>query len=444
MKKKLILASASPRRKELLEQMGLSFSICPACGEEESSFHEPEDMVKELALKKAREIAAQTEEDAFVIGSDTVVAFQGEILGKPVDEEDAFRMLKSLQGASHMVYTGVAVVDARTGDVLLNFVDGTKVSMYPMTEEWIHRYIETGEPMDKAGAYAIQGGCSLWIKGIEGAYSTVVGFPTARFYQELLKAGVDLLGEGLQSSLSRADFKKKEKRKGFNLSGKDRSMYQACIFDFDGTLCDSVESIAVCANHALRDLGLKEVSLADYKLLVGDGVNMLVKRLLCRNGKESQELFDSLKARYMEYFQEGCRYHVTPYPGIVELLEELKGLGAKLGVISNKPHANTVDVIEQVFGDEIFDWVQGQTKEIPRKPDPAGALYTARRLGVSPKECLYIGDTGTDMKTGTAAGMYTVGVLWGFRDRKELQETGAMEIVEEPSQLGRIYQNKDR
>ena len=135
---------------------------------------------------------------------------------------------------------------------------------------------------------------------------------------------------------------------------------------------------------------------------------------------------------------------MTPYPGIVELLEELKGLRAKLGVISNKPHANTVDVIEQVFGDEIFDWVQGQTEEIPRKPDPAGALYTARRLGVSPKECLYIGDTGTDMKTGTAAGMYTVGVLWGFRDRKELQETGAMEIVEEPSQLGRIYQNKDR
>ena len=102
-------------------------------------------------------------------------------------------MLKSLQGASHMVYTGVAVVDAETEETILNFVDGTRVSMYPMTEEWIRSYIETGEPMDKAGAYAIQGRCSLWIKGIEGAYSTVVGFPTARFYQELLKAGIDLL-----------------------------------------------------------------------------------------------------------------------------------------------------------------------------------------------------------------------------------------------------------
>lgn len=216
-------------------------------------------------------------------------------------------------------------------------------------------------------------------------------------------------------------------------------MYQACIFDFDGTLCDSVESIAVCANHALRDLGLNEASLADYKLMVGDGVDMLVRRLLGRCSAESEELFHSLKEKYMEYFREGCRYHVTPYPGILELLEELKEAGARLGVISNKPHANTVDVIHQVFGEGVFDWVQGQTEEIPRKPDPAGALYTAEKLCVSPGECLYIGDTGTDMKTGTAAGMYTVGVLWGFRDRKELEETGAMEIVGEPSEIGRIY-----
>lgn len=216
-------------------------------------------------------------------------------------------------------------------------------------------------------------------------------------------------------------------------------MYQACIFDFDGTLCDSVESIAVCANHALRDLNLEEASLEEYKIFVGDGVDMLVRRLLGRNGEGGEELFHSLKEKYMEYFREGCRYHVTPYPGIPKLLKELKDAGAKLGVISNKPHANTVDVIQQVFGEGVFDWVQGQTEELPRKPDPAGALYTAKKMGISPKKCLYIGDTGTDMKTGTAAGMYTVGVLWGFRDKKELEETGAMEIVGEPSALGRIY-----
>lgn len=193
MTKKLILASASPRRKELLEQMGLTFSICPACGEEHSTCKEPEGVVKELALQKAMEVAGKTGEEALVIGSDTVVAFRGEIMGKPTDGEDAFRMLKELQGNSHMVYTGVAVVDAGTKEVLLNFVDGTEVSMYPMTDEWIREYIRTGEPMDKAGAYAIQGGCALWIRGIRGAYSTVVGFPSARFYQELRKIGIDLL-----------------------------------------------------------------------------------------------------------------------------------------------------------------------------------------------------------------------------------------------------------
>lgn len=196
MTKKLILASASPRRKELLEQMGLTFSICPACGEEHSAHREPKEVVKELALQKALEAALKTEEDALVIGADTVVAFEGEIMGKPADEEDAFRMLKKLQGASHTVYTGVAAVDARTGEALLNFADGTEVSMYSMTDEWIREYIRTGEPMDKAGAYAIQGGCALWIREISGAYSTVVGFPCARFYQELLAMGIDLLEAG--------------------------------------------------------------------------------------------------------------------------------------------------------------------------------------------------------------------------------------------------------
>ena len=192
MTKKLILASASPRRKEILEQMGMSFSACPACGEEHSTCKEPDGVVKELALQKAMEVAEKLKEHALVIGSDTVVSVRGEIMGKPLNEEDAFRMLKELDGATHTVYTGVAVVDSDTKEVILNFVDGTEVSMYPMTDEWIRQYIRTGEPMDKAGAYAIQGGCALWIRKIQGSYSTVVGFPAARFYQEMLKIGIDL------------------------------------------------------------------------------------------------------------------------------------------------------------------------------------------------------------------------------------------------------------
>lgn len=219
-------------------------------------------------------------------------------------------------------------------------------------------------------------------------------------------------------------------------------MYQACIFDLDGTLCDSVESMAYCANRALRELGMKEASLADYKIFVGDGVDMLVHRLLHVNGDTRELHFAVLKEKYMEYFREGCLYHVKPYPGILETVKELKRLGARLGVISNKPHANTVDVIQRVFGEEVFDWIQGQTEELPRKPDPKGALYTARMLKADPENCLYIGDTGTDMKTGTAAGMYTVGVLWGFREREELEATGAMAVIEDPMALCEIYQNK--
>lgn len=220
-------------------------------------------------------------------------------------------------------------------------------------------------------------------------------------------------------------------------------MYQACIFDLDGTLCDSVESIAYCANRALRELGMKEASLADYKIFVGDGVDMLVHRLLRVNGDMGEIHFDALKEKYMEYFREGCLYQVKPYPGILEALKELKRLGARLGVISNKPHANTIHVIHQVFGEEVFDWVQGQTEDLPRKPDPKGTLYTAQMLKTEPENCLYIGDTGTDMKTGTAAGMYTVGVLWGFRDREELETTGAMSVIEDPMALAGIYQGKN-
>ena len=191
-KRRLILASASPRRREILADMGLRFQVLPACGEEKLETADPVEAVKSLALQKAREVADRTKEPALAIGSDTVVASGNKILGKPQDKEDAFRMLKELQGASHMVYTGVAVIDTVTGGLLVHFAEGTKVSMYPMTDAWIRSYIGTGEPMDKAGAYAIQGGCMPYIREIQGEYTTVVGFPAARFYQELLKMGVDL------------------------------------------------------------------------------------------------------------------------------------------------------------------------------------------------------------------------------------------------------------
>ncbi|MDD6504435.1 MAG: Maf family protein [Lachnospiraceae bacterium] len=203
---RIILASGSPRRKELLEQIGLEFEICPAKGEEVITTNVPEDVVRELSRQKAEEVASGilayneahpdivTPQDILVIGADTVVAYGGQILGKPADEADAKRMLSMLSGNVHSVYTGVTFViigkDGRTGES--SFVEKTDVHMFAMSEQEIDRYIASGEPMDKAGSYAIQGKCGIYIEKIDGDYYNVVGLPIARMYQSLKDIGIDL------------------------------------------------------------------------------------------------------------------------------------------------------------------------------------------------------------------------------------------------------------
>ena len=202
----IILASQSPRRKELLEQIGLEFEICPAKGEEIITKTIPEEVVMELSKQKAEEVAAMvssfgeehkditTPSDIMVIGADTVVAYDGQILGKPKDEADAKRMLTMLSGNTHSVFTGVTLVlidkSGRAGELV--FYEKTDVRVHPMTEEEIDRYIATGEPMDKAGSYAIQGKCAIYIEKIDGDYNNVVGLPITRIYQELKKIGIDM------------------------------------------------------------------------------------------------------------------------------------------------------------------------------------------------------------------------------------------------------------
>lgn len=193
-KKKIILASASPRRKELLTQAGIPFTIRVSGAEENASCDKPCDLVKELSGMKAEDIFAQlTEEEAkeaLVIGADTIVALDGEIMGKPGSPKWAVEMLTALQGKTHQVYTGVTFVyqNQENGAVTAHsFYEKTEVTFYPMTEQEIADYVATGEPMDKAGAYAIQGKCAAYIKGINGDYSNVVGLPIGRVYQELKK-----------------------------------------------------------------------------------------------------------------------------------------------------------------------------------------------------------------------------------------------------------------
>lgn len=194
---KFVLASGSPRRKELLEQIGLSFEIASAHGEEIITKQQPADIVEELSLQKAGEVADRyvkehgSQKNTVVIGADTIVAHDGAIMGKPKDKADAVRMLSSLQGKVHQVYTGVTLIILKEQSrQVISFHEKTDVEMYPMTGEQIQTYVETGEPMDKAGAYAIQGRCAAYIKGICGEYNNVVGLPVGRLVWELDKAGI--------------------------------------------------------------------------------------------------------------------------------------------------------------------------------------------------------------------------------------------------------------
>ena len=182
--KHIILASASPRRKEILELADLKFDIMPSNAQEITTKTAPNEVVMELASIKAKDIYKKSEKQSMIVGADTVVAYQGQILGKPTDEADAKRMLTMLSGQTHEVYTGVCVIE---DEKIKTFYEETKVTFYEISDEQIDHYIKTGEPMDKAGSYGIQGKAAVFIKGIEGDYYNVVGFPIARFLQEITK-----------------------------------------------------------------------------------------------------------------------------------------------------------------------------------------------------------------------------------------------------------------
>lgn len=191
MRKEIILASASPRRKELLTQIGFTFTVMPSDVEENPVSTLPQDMVIELSKEKARDIwekvGADDKADALAISADTVVSIEGEILGKPKDEEDAVRMLSLLSGKEHQVYTGVTMIwiteEGKKEEY--SFYVCTGVLMYRMNRVEILEYVQSGEPMDKAGAYAVQGKAAAYIKSIRGEYSNVVGLPVGRLYQEM-------------------------------------------------------------------------------------------------------------------------------------------------------------------------------------------------------------------------------------------------------------------
>lgn len=196
--RKIILASQSPRRRELLTQIGFEYEVCPSTVEEVVNGTNPVEIVKSLSLQKAMDVAEKKkmeypEESLLVIGADTIVVYDNKILGKPKDEADADAMLSMLQGKTHSVYTGVALIFVENGtDEIKSFAEETQVTMCPMTQEEILWYVGTGEPKDKAGSYGIQGYCARFIEKIHGDYNNVVGLPVGRIYQEI-KEKVDFV-----------------------------------------------------------------------------------------------------------------------------------------------------------------------------------------------------------------------------------------------------------
>ena len=192
----MILASQSPRRRELLGQMGFSFTVRPAKGEELPHPElTPAQLVEELARQKALEVSAGADADDVVVAADTVVAIDGTVLGKPRDRAHAAEMLSALSGREHTVYTGVAV---KRGETLLVEHEATQVRFRPLTEREIDLYIQTGEPMDKAGSYGIQGYGALLVEGIRGDYFNVVGLPICRLGRMLAQVGEDALAQCAQ------------------------------------------------------------------------------------------------------------------------------------------------------------------------------------------------------------------------------------------------------
>lgn len=210
---------------------------------------------------------------------------------------------------------------------------------------------------------------------------------------------------------------------------------KAVIFDLEGTLSDSIHSIKYSGDRTMEAFGYGPFSEEQYKYFVGDGAANLVKRALAAAGDAELAHFDEAYALYREIFRENCMYQVRPYEGIPELLAALKAQKVKLAVLSNKPHAETVNVIETLYGKGYFDVIEGQKEGMAIKPSPDGVFRILGRLELTAADILYLGDTATDMKTGKSAGAFTVGALWGFRQREELETGGADAIIEYPLEL---------
>jgi phosphoglycolate phosphatase len=213
------------------------------------------------------------------------------------------------------------------------------------------------------------------------------------------------------------------------------------VFDLDGTLLNTLDDLADSVNIVLSECGLPTHPVDAYKYFVGDGASVLMTRVI-PEAKLTPELHASCLARFREVYAAHWAGKTEPYEGITGLLAELSKRGIPMAILSNKPHDATLACVHEFLKEMKFAVVQGQVEGLARKPDPAGAFAVAREMNLAPGQIWYVGDTSTDMQTAVSAGMYPVGVTWGFRTKDELIEYGAQAIIDAPHQLIALLDGK--
>lgn len=215
--------------------------------------------------------------------------------------------------------------------------------------------------------------------------------------------------------------------------------FRTVIFDMDGTLLNTLEDLGDCMNRVLEREGFAPHPIDAYRHFVGDGMDNLVRRVLPPGGSREASLLERIRQQMEREYALHWADKTVLYPGIAELLSRLSARGIRMAILSNKPHPFTREIADHYLSEWTFDFVLGSRPGIPRKPDPAAALEICRAWKRAPGEVLYGGDTNTDMQMARRAGMFPVGVLWGFRDKAELLENGARELVGQPLDLLRFF-----
>jgi phosphoglycolate phosphatase len=210
--------------------------------------------------------------------------------------------------------------------------------------------------------------------------------------------------------------------------------YHAILFDLDGTLLDTLQDIADSMNEALKKHGLPGYPAESYKKFVGGGLELLVRRVLPEN-IDADSMFRLLMKQMQDEYSTRWRVNTRLYPGIRQMLDCLTEKGLRLSILSNKPDDFTQKIYAHYLGKWNFEIVRGAGDALPRKPDPAAALWIAERMRLAPAEFVYLGDSSTDMKTAVAAGMRPIGALWGFREADELLESGAERLIARPEEM---------